>query len=368
MIRILHVLGGMGRAGAETMVMNLYRVIDRTEVQFDFMVHTEKECSYDNEIMSLGGRIYRVPSYNGKNHFQYKKEWNNFFLKHPEYKVIHGHVRSTASIYLKIAKKHGLVTISHSHNTSSGKGLSAIVKNVLQYPIRYTADYLFACSKTAGIWLFGEKACKKENFFILNNGIDTDKFVFNEDVRLRKRRELNIEDKFVIGHVGRFHPQKNHTFLIEIFNEIHKRNNNAVLLLVGEGDLINYIKNKVDNIGLRNSVIFAGNRSDVSELLQAMDIFVFPSLHEGLPVTMIEAQASGLPCVISDKITREVKITDLVKYLSINFEPTNWAEEILNFSNNYIRKNMSRDIKENSYDIETTTEWYKKFIRKCHNM
>src|SRR5690625_2672586 len=147
--RILHVFGGMGRGGAETMVMNLYRKIDRSKIQFDFIVHTQNKCDFDDEIELLGGRIYRVPRYNGKNHFQYKRAWHKFLMNHPEYKIIHGHVRSTASIYLKIANSYGLITISHSHNTSSGKGFSAIVKNIFQYKIRYIADYLFACSQTA---------------------------------------------------------------------------------------------------------------------------------------------------------------------------------------------------------------------------
>ena len=211
-IRIIQVFAQMNRGGAETMIMNLYRMIERSQIQFDFIVHTNEECAYDNEIRSLGGRIYRVPRYNGKNHFEYIKSWNKFFKTHPNYKIIHGHVRSTASIYLKIAKKFGLVTIAHSHSTSSGTGFSSIVKNILQYPIRNIADYLFACSEQSGEWLFGKNASKRNNFVILKNSIDVKKFVFNERVRFEKRKELKIDDKFVIGHIGRFIPSKNHKF------------------------------------------------------------------------------------------------------------------------------------------------------------
>jgi len=176
-IRVLQVFAQMNRHGSESMIMSMYRNIDRSKVQFDFIVHTTDKCDYDEEIESLGGRIYSIPRYTGTNHFLYKKAWHNFLKQHSDYKIIHGHIRSTASIYLKIAKKYGLITIAHSHNTSSGAGFSAIVKNIYQYPIRYIVDYLFACSKSAGTWLFGERACRKDNFFILNNAIDTKKFI-----------------------------------------------------------------------------------------------------------------------------------------------------------------------------------------------
>lgn len=320
-IRILHVFGRLNRGGAEMMIMTLYRNIDRTKVQFDFIVHANEKCAFEDEVRFLGGNIYKVPRYNGKNHFQYKKAWNEFFQNHPEYKIIHGHIRSTASIYLKIAKKLGLITIAHSHNTSSGGGFSAVVKNILQYPIRSIADYLFACSRAAGEWLYGKRACKGDNFFILNNAIDTEKFIFNEETRLKKRKELQIEDKFVIGHVGRFHPQKNHYFLIDIFKEIYNINKNSVLLLIGDGDLKKSIQEKVEDLGLSNNVVFTGVRPNVPELLQAMDVFLFPSLYEGLPVALIEAQAAGLPCIVSDKITTDTKITDLISFVPLTKLP-----------------------------------------------
>lgn len=355
MIRILHVLGCLNRGGAETMVMNLYRDIDRTKVQFDFIIHTRDKCAYDDEIESLGGKIYRVPRYNGKNHFQYKKAWNIFFQEHPEYKIIHGHVRSTASIYLKIAKKYGLTTIAHSHSTSSGIGFSGIAKNILQYQIRYIADYLFACSESAGIWLFGKKACQKDNFYILNNAIDTQKFIYNQKKRMEKRKEFQLEDKFVIGHVGRFYGPKNHKFLIDVFKAVHERNNNAVLMLVGDGELQQSIEKKVNDLGLSNNVMFTGVRPDIPDILQFMDVFLFPSLYEGLPVTLIEAQAAGLPCIISDTITNEVCITPYIRPVSLSKTANEWAEIVIS-SGKIDRIDTSYYIEKNGFDIRETVE------------
>jgi len=358
---VLHVFALMNRGGAETMIMNLYRNIDRSKIQFDFMVHTEEECAFDDEINKFGGKIFSVPAYEGRNHISYKKSWEDFFKNHPEYKIIHGHVRSTASIYLKIAKKYGLTTIAHSHSTSSGTGFLAIAKNILQYPIRYTADYLFACSESAGVWLFGKRACKKDNFFILNNAIDTKKFIFNSTVREEIRKEFQIKDKFVIGHVGRLHAQKNHMFLIDIFKEVHDRNKNAILMLVGDGELRHSIEKKIKKLGLSDSVIFTGVRLDIPELLQAMDMFLFPSLHEGLPVTLVEAQASGLKILASDTITKEIAFTDLVNFYSLRSSPKKWAVKALNSLNRNTRQNYLTEIKNANYDIEENAKWLENF-------
>lgn len=361
LIRVLHVLGGMNRGGAETMVMNLYRNIDHTKIQFDFVVHTKDKCDYNDEIKSLGGRIYSIPPYTGNNHLHYKEAWNKFFKEHSEYRIIHGHVRSTAAIYLKIARKYNLITIAHSHNTSSGEGFTAIVKNILQYKIKYTADYFFACSEVAGKWLFGKKACNRENYFIINNAIETKDFIYNDNKRLDNRKKMRINDKFVIGHVGRFHIQKNHEFLIDVFKLIHDKNSNAVLILVGDGKNRQSIEKKVNYLRLNDSVIFTGVRPDIPALLQTMDVFVFPSLHEGLPVTLVEAQASGLPCIISDRITDEVKVTDLVKCLSLSKSAEYWSEEVLKYSQNFERTNTYTEIVESGYDIEAVSKWYMEF-------
>lgn len=362
-IRVLHVLGGLNRGGAETMVMNLYRNIDRSKVQFDFIVHTKNKCDYDEEIKALGGRIYSIPKYNGKNHLHYKKEWYKFLEEHTEYRIIHGHVRSTASIYLKIAKKLGRKTIAHSHNTSSGNGISAIVKNILQYSIRYTADYLFACSVTSGEWLFGKKACKNNNFYLIKNAIDTNQYIFNNQIRDKVRKKLKIEDKFVVGHIGRFHHQKNHNYLIDVFKEIYEINKKSILILVGDGDLRHSIEKKINDLGLSDNVIFTGVTDNVSELLQAMDVFVFPSLYEGLPVTLVEAQAAGLQCFISDTITSEINISSYINVLSLSSTAKEWANVIVNYEKN-LRVNTKNYIEKSGYDISETVNNIYKFYTK----
>jgi len=351
-IRVLQVLAQMNRGGAETMVMNLYRNIDRNKVQFDFITHTENRCDFDSEIESLGGYIYHVPKYTGINHFKYKKAWHDFFKQHPEYKIIHGHVRSTASIYLNIAKKFGLVTIAHSHSIASrGNGVEQFVKNIAQYSIRYKADYFFACSDEAGKWLFGKKAVKSNRYRLIKNAINTREFIFSESKRNEVRKYLNIEDKFVIGHVGSFTYPKNHNFLIQIFNEVQKRNKFAVLLLVGEGELRSEIEKQISDIGLKDKIIFVGKVSDVSAYLQAMDVFVFPSLFEGLGMAVIEAQAAGLPCVVSDNVPKEAYVTDLINVISLKRSAEFWASEVLNCCNGNTRANMSDIIKKAGYDI-----------------
>ncbi len=276
----------------------------------------------------MGGRVFVCPKYIGKNHFAYCKWWDDFFAEHPEYHVIHGHVRSTASIYLKIAKKHGLVTIAHSHSTSNGSGISAAVKNIMQLPIRYRADYLFACSDKAGKWLYGEKATMQSNYWMVPNGVDLQRFAFNAEKRIQMRNKLGIDkDTFVLGHVGRITVPKNHKFLVELFAEYHKGNANSKLLLVGDGELFEEVKQQIAQLGINDAVVMVGSKTNTEDYYQAMDVFVFPSLWEGLPVSVVEAQANGLQCLLSDVITHDVDLTDQVKYLSLN-EKKIWLAEI----------------------------------------
>ncbi|MFC4322623.1 glycosyltransferase family 1 protein [Litchfieldia salsa] len=363
-VRILHVLGRLNRGGAETMIMNIYREVDRSKIQFDFIIHTEDKCDYDDEIRELGGKIYNFPRYSGVNHFSYKDYWRAFFRRHPEYRIIHGHMRSTATIYLRIAKKFELTTIAHSHSISSGSGTSAIVKNIFQYPIRFIADYLFACSESAGIWLYGERACRRDNFFIINNSIDAKKFLYDRNTDMKIRGELGIEGKFVIGHIGRFAIPKNHEFLLDIFKSVHEKFENAVLLLVGDGELRESIEKKVVDLELQDNVIFTGKQSEIYNLLHTMDIFVFPSFYEGLGLVVIEAQASGLRCIVSDKIPKEAFITDLVEVISLKEKKDRWVNKIVNIAISHKtneRKNTYKQILSSGYDIKSTTEWLHNF-------
>jgi glycosyltransferase involved in cell wall biosynthesis len=363
-IRVLQVLARLNIGGAETMVMNLYRHINRDKVQFDFIISTEEPCDFTDEVKALGGSIYTVPRFSLTNALRFCRAWHQFFKtqnKEQTYKVIHGHVRSTAAIYLSIAKKYGLFTIAHSHSTSSGTGFSALVKNTLQYPIRIIADVLFACSEGSGIWLYGKKAVKKSNFFVLNNAIDAKAFAFDEARRNEMKRSLHIEDRFVIGHTGSFKAVKNHAFMLDVFREVQKKYNRAVLLLVGDGELRPDIEKKAREAGLEDSVIFTGLHSDVSGFLQAMDVFLFPSLWEGLPLAVIEAQASGLPCIISDTVSKEASVTELAEYYPLTDSAEKWAERILRYSGGYDRKNTYEDIVRANYDIAAAAVWLEEF-------
>lgn len=359
MIRILQVIGSLNSGGSQSMIMNIYRNIDRKKIQFDFIIHKEDEVLYSEEIERLGGKIYVLPQYKVYNVFSFKKAWNDFFKKHPEYKVIHGHVRSTASIYLKIAKKYGLYTIAHSHSTSSGKGIIAIIKNILQYRIRYVADYFIGCSKESAEWLFGKKIANSDRCTILNNAIDTKKYLYNETTREKLREKFNIKkENKLIGNVGRFSYVKNHKFLIRIFEEVCKKSNNYKLILIGDGELREEIEELVKNKKLEDKVIFTGVRKDINEMLQTVDIIVMPSIYEGFPVTLVEAQAASLPCLITDTITDEVDITELIYREKLGEAPDVWANDIIDILDNFNRKtvkDVELKIKKHGYDIETTT-------------
>lgn len=366
-IRVLQVFGSMNRGGAETMIMNLYRHVDKSKIQFDFIVHTDEEGAYDKEIKQLGGNIYRVPRYTVRNHVAYVKAWQSFFKLHTEYKIMHSHIRSTASIYLPIAKRNKLVTIIHSHSTSSGNGIASILKNIYQYPLRYQADYYFACSKIAGIWLFGKKVTNQDNFIVLKNAIETERFMYNEEFRRKIRSELKIEDKFVVGHVGRFNFPKNHPFIIDIFKEVVERHPESVLLLVGEGEERQKIEDKVAKQNLQNKVIFAGVREDIPQLLNAMDVFLFPSLFEGLPVSLIEAQANDLQIFASDQITDEVAISSNLNFISLEKTADEWAVDLLDCIGKTARMDKNETIKKAGYDILESSKYLQDYYIAIYN-
>lgn len=359
--RVLIVLGKLKRGGAETLVMNIYRTIDRSSIQFDFIVHTPDRYDYDDEIELLGGKIYRFPQYNVLNHFEYKRCWNNFFAEHPEYRIIHAHMTGSASVFLPIAKKYGLVTIAHSHIALSQKGIRQKVIDLYRLPLKNQADYLFACSNDAGVWMFGEKATKGDNYYVIRNGVDTDKFAFSAEKRDKIRKELGLGGKFVVGNASRFHIQKNHSLLIDVFAEIKKVDDSAALLLVGDGGLRAEIEEKAKAFGLADSVIFTGVRTDIDCILSAMDVFLMTSFNEGLPVSLVEAQASGLHIVATDTISKEIKLTNLVEFCSLGDSPEKWAQTVLKYAEGYERRNTKPEIAAAGYDIVSTTQELERF-------
>lgn len=348
MIRVLQVFANLNRGGAETMIMNYYRAIDKNRVQFDFVSHFNSGA-YESEIKGMGGKIFRIPRFKGYNILSYMKAWDNFFKVHPEYEIIHVHCYKVAGLILSIAKMNGVRTrIVHSHIANAQyKFYVRIVFSILNRIAISSATHLYACGESAGKFLFSDM-----NFKVLNNAIDSAKFIYDVTKREKIRKEFGIDKNFVIGHVGRFFVQKNHKFIIEVFEEIYKINNNARLLLVGSGDnLLNEIRNLVSDKKLNDAVIFTGVRSDIPELMMAMDVFLFPSLYEGLPVTVIEAQASGLKTFISDKITNEVIITPLVEVISLDCPANFWSDEILKYSAGYDRESDIDQIIETGYDV-----------------
>lgn len=357
-IRVLHVVTYMGRGGLETMIMNYYRNIDRSKVQFDFLTHRYERWDYDDEIEELGGKIYHLPRLNPFSP-KYLKVLDDFFRMHKEYKIVHCHQDCLSGIVLKYAKKNGVpFTIAHSHSSNQNKDLKYLIKFIVKKSIPKYADYLFACGEEAGKWMFNTS-----NFTILNNAIDTTRYMYNEEKSFDMKEELGITGKFVIGHVGRFRREKNHSFIIDVFKKVSEKNSDSVLLLVGDGSLEEEIKNKVDDLGLAEKVKFLGARDDVNNLMQAMDIFLLPSLYEGFPLTMIESQASGLYCIISDKVPKECIVTDNVKFIKIYENLDYWAEEIIK-SKNYKRKNSDNEIQNAKFDIKSNAIWLQEFYLK----
>ncbi len=365
MIRVLHVLGGLDRGGAETMVMNLYRAVDRSKIQFDFIIHTEKHQAYYDEIIALGGKIFSFPAFRGVNAFSLRKIWMDFFRGHPEYKILHSHVRSYASLYLPIAQKAGLKTIIHSHSTSNGKGLGSVVKRIMQYPLRWQADYFFGCSMESGLWLFGKKIINSQKFHIIQNAINTDNYKPDSEIRKEYREKLGLGNKKTFIHVGRFHPAKNHPFLLKVFFEVHKKDSNTILLIAGDGELRPEIEKQIAALNLQNDVVLLGSRSDVPNLLRAADVFVFPSVWEGLPVTVVEAQAAGLHCFVSSNVTKEVHVSELVNYLPIDNGVDCWVDSISIVSTD--KKNVVDQIKKAGFDICYTANELTHFYQELVN-
>lgn len=356
-IRVLHVVTSMDRGGLETMLMNYYRHIDRSLVQFDFLTHRTEKAAYDDEIESLGGKLYHMPRLVPWSR-SYRNAMDSFFLEHPEYRIVHVHQDCLSSVALQEAKKCGVpVRIAHSHSSNQNRDVKYPIKMIYMHKISKYATSLIACSQKAGNWMFSGAP-----FEILPNAIDVTAFKFDLEKRKNLRNKLNISEHTVLlGHVGRFMPEKNHTFLLDIFAEVAQMEPDARLMLVGDGKLRSAIEKKAKHMGLDRKVIFTGVRSDIQDLLQAMDVFVLPSLYEGLAVTLVEAQAAGLPCVISDNVTDECRVTTgLVTKLSLSDTTRRWAEHILTLRSTP-RTDRCDEVKASGYDIKTGAKKLEQF-------
>lgn len=328
-IRIAQIIGKWLGGGVESVVMNYYRHLDHDKIQFDFICDDDSTNIPYDEIEKLGGKVILIPPY--QKVFKYQKELRRV-LRDGKYKIVHSHINTLSVFPLYAAKKVGVpVRIAHSHSTTNKKEWKKnLLKQVLRpFSKKYATNYM-CCSELAGRWLFGDKTYDEGKVYLLNNAIDLDKFKYDKKIRDKKRKELGIkEDTIVIGHIGRFVAQKNHTFLIDIFNQFHKKEKNSILLLAGQGPLQEEIKNKVRELGLDDSVRFLGQRNDANELYQAFDVFLLPSLYEGLPVVGVEAQASGLLCFFSDDMTKETKVLDSTVFMSLSNTAEEWTGEIL---------------------------------------
>lgn len=344
MIRILQCVNNMHRAGLETMLMNYYRNIDREKIQFDFLMHRQERSDYDDEIESLGGRIYRAPRLYPQNYPAYFQYMKQFFRDHPEYKIIHSHIDAMSYLPLLAGKLAGIpVRIAHSHSTSIDRDMKYLMKQCFRFGIPSVATHYLACGEAAGHFLY-----RGRDFQIICNAIDPSKFYYCPEVREAKRKELGLEKRYVLGHVGRFCYPKNHEFLVKIFAEVLKKEQTAVLMLVGTGEKEEKILELVDRLGISDSVRFMGSRNDVHELYQAMDVFVMPSLFEGVPLVGIEAQFSGLPCVFSERVPQEVMFTKDCTFLELGILPEKWAEQIIICRN---RNRQDMNIENPKYDV-----------------
>lgn len=354
-IRVLQVVTIMNLGGLENFIMNLYRSIDRTRVQFDFLVHRQERGAFDDEIEKLGGKIYRLSPIRPLNFFKYKKQIKNFFNKNSKFKIVHSHLNANSAIILYEAKRARIpVRIAHSH-TDETINHYYLFRKVLKTQVKKYSTDNFACSVSAGKWLFD-----KAKFSIFNNSIDVFRFKFDADIRKKIRLDLGLtKDQILIGNISNFSKPKNIEFLIDVFYHFNQIDNTAMLILVGDGSLKNSIKEKLKNIGIDNKVIFTNQVFNPEDYMCAMDLFLFPSLFEGFPLTLVEAQCNGLQILMSDTISREIILTDLIEIKSLNTLSLNWAvriEGIIKQKKDLQRFTYFKQLKDKGFDVKDNAE------------
>lgn len=354
-LRILHVVYSMHHHEASAMIMNVYRKLDRKKIQFDFL--TNEQGEYDEEIHRLGGHIYRIPSISEAGIQGYQKALRNFFKGHRFYIVVHSHIDQMSVFPLKAAKRVGIpVRVAHSHNTKSdGTTLEKCLKNIAGGFIPIYATHYFACSREAAEWLFKSNSKHAEIMF---KAIELEHFCYSHSLREQGRKELQISEKeYVIGHIGRFSTQKNHQYLIELFVGFRRKFPKSKLLLVGNGPLKEQIKAQIRQYNIQDHVILLGDKEDIEKWLQVFDLLVFPSLHEGLPLTLVEAQGSGLPIIVSDSISKEVDLgAGLIQFLSLD-NKIKWLDAMYDAYHHKYRHPVEPDILlKKGYDVEQVAQ------------
>lgn len=366
-IRVLHCVTIMNRNGLENRLMDIYRNIDKTKIQFDFMTNRAEDGDFDEEIKALGGKVYHLSRISPKNFNKYIRELKAFFADHKEYRIVHSHLNTLSTWPLRMARKAGVpVRIAHSRNASMDRNYKMIFKAFSRLFINQQATNRFACSRSAGVWLFGEKEVCRDTFRVIPNAIQLDKFIYSEEIRREVRKEIGISDEtLAVVCVARFSQQKNHSYLLKVFKDLHEKQPNCKLYLIGKGELENEIRADIKQKGIENDVIFLGSRSDIGRVLAGMDIFLFPSFYEGFGTVIIEAQCSCLPMIASDTIPHETKLCDCVEFMSINDDPSKWADKALDMAMRIERKDNSVLVRENGYDIRESYTWMQNFyLRK----
>ena len=329
MLRVLHSVSNMARAGIETMLINYYREMDRNQIQFDFLANKPVPGEYDEEIRNMGGRVFVSPGLNPLHFPRYRRFVADLLSENPDIRIVHAHNEAMGYYALQSAKDAGIrVRIAHAHNTQIIHDYKYPLKLVCKQLLPGAATDYWSCGRDAGIYYYGKKRWNTSGF-ILHNAIDVERFGFRPEVREHQRRQTGLEQCFVIGHVGRFNVQKNHSRLLDIFAAVAKDVPEARLVLIGTGELEQAMKEKAQHLGILDRTIMPGQTADVSDWYQAMDCFVLPSLFEGLPVVGIEAQAAGLPCVFSDRVTDEVLLSPEARRVSLQADNAEWAAEIM---------------------------------------
>lgn len=350
-IIVAQIMGKWIGGGVEAVVMNYYRHIDRTKIQFDFICDEDSTNIPYDEIEKLGGRVIIVPPY--QHIFAYLKKLKQIF-KENKYKIVHSHINALSVFPLYAAKCAGVpIRIAHSHATSSKKEWKRnLIKNILRIFSKVNATDYMCCSELAGKWLFGDRVYDSGKVYLLNNAIDLEKFEFNKETRKRIRKKLSIaDDKIVIGHVGRMVETKNHSFLFKVFKKIAE-NENVLMLLVGQGCLENQLKELANQMKIDDKVIFLGQKENVNQIYQAFDVFVLPSFYEGFGMVLLEAQMSNLPCVVSDTVPKNAQIIENFTFLSIYDEIEKWSNNIINMVKKSVRKSNFSLLERKGFNIK----------------
>lgn len=367
MQRILHVLNALNVGGTETVIMNLYRRIDRSEFQFDFVVHVPDEGVYEPEIRQLGGRVFRAQKYYVKNYLPYARWWRGFLRDHPEYRVVHCHQGSCAPVCLREANRAGRVSVAHSHGTRNpDRSPRTLAWELSSWPTRHVAQRFLACSEEAGIDRFGSKVVRSSRFHVMKNGIDVKRFEFSPVARAEVRASLGIgESTLVVGHAGRLSPQKNHEKILSVFSCVADRHGNSVLMLVGQGEREQELRSLAGSLGMGDRVIFAGVHPNVEDYYSAMDVFLFPSHWEGLGMVAVEAQASGLSVVASEAVPTLADVgADLFERLSLDEPAEVWARAILSHVGESRDARSADAARRAGYDVADVASWLQDYYAR----